>query len=192
MTLVSYFLVLLACHLAAGELTSTTILTATPATPTKTTKSIIVQWSNLVSPSPLDYVAFYSPPTSDDLDYLGFLFLNASASWPTGAGSLTLPRLPDLRAPYQFRIFRWPQGEKSKNSRVDQDGDPLPDTSHRAAVSGNVPFEGAGVQPAQLHQAFTDEVDQMRVMFVCGDAGRRSVRYRLASRHEEEWEEVPA
>ncbi|KAK3166529.1 hypothetical protein QOZ80_1AG0046920 [Eleusine coracana subsp. coracana] len=186
------FLVVLAGHRAAGEPTSTTTLTVTPATLTKSTQSITIRWSNLPSPSPLDYVAVYSPPTSSDLDYLGFLFLNASVSWATGAGSLRLPRLPDLRAPYQFRLFRWPPGELSKNPRVDQDGDPLPDATHRAAVSGNVSYEGAGARPTQLHLAFADEVNQMRVLFVCGDDGRRSVRYGLAGRSEEEWKEVPA
>ncbi|KAL6623034.1 hypothetical protein ACP70R_032913 [Stipagrostis hirtigluma subsp. patula] len=179
-------LVLLAVRLAAGDPT----LTATPATLTKSVHSITIRWSNLTSPSPLDYVAVYSPPSSADLDYLGFLPLNASASWATGAGALTLPRLPDLRAPYQFRLFRWPPGQPSKNPRVDQDGDPLPDATRRAAVSGEVAYEGAGARPAQLHLAFTDEADEMRVLFVCGDAGRRFVRYGLPGRREEEWAEA--
>ncbi|PUZ60029.1 hypothetical protein GQ55_4G090200 [Panicum hallii var. hallii] len=185
------FFFLLVANLAAGEPTSTTTLTATPATLTKSYSAITLQWSNLASPSPLDYVAVYSPPSSGDLDYLGFLFLNASTSWATGTGSLTLPRLPDLRAPYHFRLFRWPPGELSKNPRVDQDGDPLPDASRRAAVSGNVAYEGSGARPAQLHLAFTDEADEMRVMFVCGDDGRRFVRYRPAGLREEQWEESP-
>lgn len=159
---------------------------------TKSDHAITLQWSNLPSPSLLDYVAVYSPPSSGDLDYLGFLFLNASASWATGSGSLTLPHLPDLRAPYQFRLFRWPPpGERSKNPRVDQDGDPLPDASRRAAVSGNVSYQGSGARPAQLHLAFTDEADEMRALFVCGDDGRRSVRYGLAGTGEEQWEESP-
>ncbi|XP_020189875.1 probable inactive purple acid phosphatase 2 [Aegilops tauschii subsp. strangulata] len=182
-------LLFLAAHLAAGEPTSITTLTATPAKPTKPDHAVTLQWSNLPDPSPLDYVAVYSPPSSGDLDYLGFLFLNSSASWATGAGSLTLPRLPDLRAPYQFRLFRGPPG---RNPRVDQHVDPLPDASRRAAVSGNVAYEGSGARPAQLHLAFTDEVDEMRVLFVCGDGGRRSVRYGPAGRREEEWEEAPA
>ncbi|XBH95505.1 probable inactive purple acid phosphatase 2 [Triticum urartu] len=188
----SALLFLLAAHLAAGEATatSTTTLTATPATLTKPDHhAVTLQWSNLPNPGPLDYVAVYSPPTSGDLDYLGFLLLNSSASWATGAGSLALPRLPDLRAPYQFRLFR---GSPGQNPRVDQDGDPLPDASRRAAVSGDVAREGSGARPAQLHLAFTDEADEMRVLFVCGDGGRRSVRYGPAGRREEEWEEAPA
>ncbi|RCV32180.1 hypothetical protein SETIT_6G237200v2 [Setaria italica] len=183
------FLFLLVAHLAAGEPTSTTTLTAAPATLTKSDQAITLQWSNLTSPSPLDYVAIYSPPSSGDLDYLGFLFLNASASWATGSGSLTLPRLPDLRAPYQFRLFRWPPGERSKNTRVDQGGDPLPDASRRAAVSGNVAYQGSGARPTQLHLAFTDGADEMRVLFVCGDDGRRFVRYGPTGLREEQWEE---
>ena len=125
----------LAVTVAAGVGDATTTLTATPATITRSDQWITLRWSNLPSPTPLDYVAVYSPPSSADLDYLGFLFLNASASWATGAGSLLLPRLPDLRAPYQFRLFRWPPGEPSGNTRLDQDHDPLPDARHRAAVS---------------------------------------------------------
>ncbi|XP_044985378.1 probable inactive purple acid phosphatase 2 [Hordeum vulgare subsp. vulgare] len=186
----SALLILLAAHLAAGEATSTTTLTATPATLTNPDHAVTLQWSNLPDPGPLDYVAVYSPPTSGDLNYLGFLFLNSSASWATGAGSVTLPRLPDLRAPYQFRLFRGPPGQ---NPRVDQDGGPLPDASRRAAVSGDVAHEGSGARPAQLHLAFTDEADEMRVLFVCGDGGRRSVRYwPAAAGRREEWEEVPA
>jgi hypothetical protein len=174
---------------AAGDATT---LTVTPATITRSDQWITVRWSNVPSPSPLDYVAVYSPPSSDDLDYLGFLFLNASASWSTGAGSLVLPRLPDLRAPYQFRLFRWPPGERSSNTRLDQDQDPLPDAHHRAAVSNDVRAEGNGSRPAQVHLAFADAPDEMRVVFVCGDAGKRAVRYGLLGRREEEWEEAPA
>uniref|UniRef100_A0ACD5XGV1 Uncharacterized protein n=1 Tax=Avena sativa TaxID=4498 RepID=A0ACD5XGV1_AVESA len=188
-SVVPFLLLHLAVTVAAGDATT---LTATPATITRSDQWITVQWSNLPSPSPLDYVAVYSPPSSGDLDYLGFLFLNASASWSTGAGSLVLPRLPDLRAPYQFRLFRWPPGELSSNTRLDQDRDPLPDARHRAAVSGDVRAEGNGSRPAQVHLAFADAPDEMRVMFVCGDAGKRAVRYGLLGRREEEWEEAPA
>ena len=106
---VPFLLLLQLAVTVAGGGGDATTLTATPATITRSDQWITVRWSNLPSPSPLDYVAVYSPPSSGDLDYLGFLFLNASASWATGAGSLVLPRLPDLRAPYQFRLFRWPQ-----------------------------------------------------------------------------------
>jgi hypothetical protein len=186
----SALLFLLVAHLAAGEPTSsTTTLAATPSTLTKSDHAITLRWSDLPDPSPLDYVAIYSPPSSGDLNYLGFLFLNSSASWATGAGSLTLPRLPDLRAPYQFRLFR---GRRRVDQEQDGDTLPVPDASHRAAVSGNVTYKGSGARPAQLHLAFTDEVDEMRVLFVCGDDGGRFVRYGLAGRREEEWEEVPA
>ncbi|KAL6838214.1 hypothetical protein ACP4OV_031962 [Aristida adscensionis] len=183
-----FVLALLAVRLAAGEPT----LSAAPSTLTKSVRSITIRWSNLTAPSPLDYVAVYSPPSSADLDFLGFLFLNASASWPTGASRLTLPRLPDLRAPYQFRLFRWPRGQPSRSARVDQDGGPLPDAARRATVSGEVAHGGPGGRPAELHLAFADAADEMRVLFVCADAGGRSVRYGLAGRREEEWEEEAA
>lgn len=178
--------------LAAGEPATTTTITlkVTPATLSKSNNSLTIQWSGLPSPSPLDYVAVYSPPSSGDLDYLGFLFLNGSASWATGTGSLTLPRLPDLRAPYQFRLFRWPPGEPSSNPRLDQDGDPLPDARRRLAVSGDVSFEeSAAAVPAQVHLA-ADAPDEMR-WCSCRRRRARAVRYG-AGRREEEWEEAAA
>ncbi|KAM0900236.1 hypothetical protein ACQ4PT_020790 [Festuca glaucescens] len=188
--MVTFLLLLhIAVTIAAGDATT---LTATPATITRSDQWITLRWSSLPSPTPLDYIAVYSPPSSADLDYLGFLFLNASASWATGAGTLVLPRLPDLRAPYQFRLFRSPPGEPSTNTRLDQDHDPLPDASHRGAVSGHVRAEGNGSRPAQVHLAFADAPDEMRVLFVCDDAGNRAVRYGLLGRREEEWEEAPA
>ncbi|KAI5021645.1 hypothetical protein ZWY2020_058375 [Hordeum vulgare] len=143
---------------------------------------------NLPDPGPLDYVAVYSPPTSGDLNYLGFLFHNSSASWATGAGSVTLPRLPDLRAPYQFRLLRGPPGQ---NPRDDQDGGPLPDASRRAAVSGDVAHEDpAPGRPAApgVHRRGGRDAGAVRVR------RRREVRryWPAAAGRREEWEEVPA
>ncbi|CAN6374872.1 unnamed protein product, partial [Urochloa humidicola] len=59
------------------------------------------------------YVAIYSPPSSRNRDFLGYLFLNGSTSWRGGSGELSLPRLPTLRVPYQFRLFCWPANEYS-------------------------------------------------------------------------------
>jgi hypothetical protein len=41
-----------------------------------------------------------------------------------------------------------------------------------------------------VHLAFADGVDEMRVMFVCADAGKRSVRYGLGKEEEKGWTEV--
>ena len=41
-----------------------------------------------------------------------------------------------------------------------------------------------------MHLAFTDGVDEMRVLFVCGDRGERVVRYGLQKEDEKECKEV--
>ncbi|KAF8699007.1 hypothetical protein HU200_034839 [Digitaria exilis] len=149
--------------------------------------AIKIRWSGLPAPDGLDHVAIYSPPSSRDRDFLGYLFLNGSASWHDGHGELSLPRLPTLRAPYQFRLFRWPASEYSYN-HIDHDQNPLPHGKHRVAVSGDVSV-GDPACPEQVHLAFTDAVDEMRVMFLCGDDGKRVVRYGLEEK-ETNWTEV--
>ena len=130
-------------------------------------------------------------PTSSDRDFLDYIFLNGSASWRNSRGELTLPWLPNLRVPYQFRLFRCTAKEYSYH-HVDHDGNPLLHGRHRVLHSGEVSFVGSAMRPEQVHLTFADRADEMRVMFVCGDGGRRSVRYGPAGRREEEWEEVPA
>jgi hypothetical protein len=182
-------LLLTLLFLAAGEAAATT-LTATPAKLAQSDREITIRWSDLPDPDGLDHVAIYSPPSSRDRDFLGYLFLNGSASWRSGRGELALPRLPNLRAPYQFRLFRWPAKEYSYH-HVDHDGNPLPHGRHRVAVSGDVAFDGSAARPEQVHLAFADGVDEMRVMFVCADGGERSVRYGLGKEEGEKgWTEV--
>lgn len=167
------------------------IKTKFPATPAKLTESdssITIRWSDLPDPDALDHVAIYSPPSSPDRDFLGYLFLNGSSSWRGGHGELSLPRLPSLRAPYQFRLFRWPAKEYSYH-HVDHDGNPLPHGRHRVAASADVSI--AAARPEQVHLAFADGVDEMRVMFVCADQGKRAVRYGLEKEEKEDsWVEV--
>ena len=61
---------------------------------------------------------------------------------------------------------------------MDQDHNPLPGTAHLLAVSEMVGF-AAGGGPEQIHLAYTDREDEMRVMFVTADAGVRTVKYGL-------------
>ncbi|KAK3124185.1 hypothetical protein QOZ80_7BG0583060 [Eleusine coracana subsp. coracana] len=183
----SFLLFLAVAVLAAGEAAAVTTLTATPAKFTSTDQHITIRWSGLPDPDGLDYVAIYSPPSSRDFDFLGYLFLNGSATWRQGSGELTLPRLPNLRAPYQFRLFRWPAKEYSYH-HIDHDRNPLPHAKHRIAVSGEV-VGGDPARPEQVHLAFADRDDEMRVMFVCGDGGKRVVRYGLG-KEETDWKEV--
>ncbi|RLN34539.1 putative inactive purple acid phosphatase 2 [Panicum miliaceum] len=174
--------------LAAGEAAAGTTLTASPAKLSPSDQEIKIRWSGLPDPDGLDYVAIYSPPSSRDRDFLGYLFLNGSASWREGHGELSLPRLPTLRAPYQFRLFRWPANEYSYH-HIDHDRNPLPHGKHRVAVSGEVSV-GDPASPEQVHLAFADAVDEMRVMFLCGDGGKRVVRYGLQKDDEKGWKEV--
>lgn len=88
-------------------------------------------------------------------------------------GSLTLPLIP-LSSPYQFRIFRWPENE-IENKHHDHDQNPLPITKHFLAESGVVQFKSK--IPGQVHLAFTDHENEMRVMFVSWDGEKRFVRY---------------
>lgn len=182
-----FLLFLVVAALAAGEAAADATLTASPAKLSPSDDQIKIRWSGLPAPDGLDYVAIYSPPSSRDRDFLGYLFLNGSASWREGHGELSLPRLPALRAPYQFRLFRWPASEYSYN-HIDHDRNPLPHGKHRVAVSGDVSV-GDPARPEQVHLAFADAVDEMRVMFLCGDGGKRVVRYGLEE-NETNWTEV--
>jgi hypothetical protein len=128
-------------------------------------------------PDGLDYVAIYSSSSSRNHDFLGYLFLNGSATWRDGRGALSLPRLPTLCSPYQFRLFHWPAAEYSY-CHTDHDRNPLPRGRHRVAASGDVSV-GDPARPQQVHLAFADAADEMRVMFLCGDARERVVRYGL-------------
>ncbi|PUZ68212.1 hypothetical protein GQ55_2G007300 [Panicum hallii var. hallii] len=183
-----FLLFLAVAALAAGEAAAGTTLTASPAKLSPSDREIKIRWSGLPAPDGLDYVAIYSPPSSRDRDFLGYLFLNGSASWRDGHGELSLPRLPTLRAPYQFRLFRWPANEYSYH-HIDHDRNPLPHGKHRVAVSGEV-YVGDPARPEQVHLAFADAVDEMRVMFLCGDGGKRVVRYGRQKHDEKGWKEV--
>lgn len=62
---------------------------------------------------------------------------------------------------------------------MDQDHNPLPGTSHLLAESEAVGFVDGGA-PEQIHLSYTDRKDEMRVMFVTGDASVRTVKYGLS------------
>jgi len=72
---------------------------------------------------------------------------------------------------------------------IDHDRNPLPHGKHCVAVSADVSV-GDPSNPEQVHLAFADGVDEMRVLFVCGDRGERVVRYGLQKEDEKEWKEV--
>ncbi|KAK1274201.1 putative inactive purple acid phosphatase 2 [Acorus gramineus] len=151
-------------------------LSVTPTSLARSGDSVHITWSGLDSPNLLDWIGIYSPPDSPDDDFIGYVFLSKSPNWAAGSGSVDLP-LVNLRSDYQFRLFRWSEAEINPK-RHDHDQNPLPQTKRRAGVSARVGFDGTGPARAeQVHLAFTDEVDEMRVVFVAGDRSKRFVKY---------------
>lgn len=124
---------------------------------------IQVQWSGIASPSELDWLGIYSPPDSSHDHFIGYVFLSSSPTWRSGSGSVSLP-LVNLRSNYSFRIFHWTKSEVDPK-RQDQDHKPLPGTAHLLAESVGVGFV-PGRGPEQIHLAFTEKEDEMRVMFL--------------------------
>ncbi|KAL5197924.1 hypothetical protein ABZP36_001436 [Zizania latifolia] len=96
---------------------------------------------------------------------------------PQPACALPVPTLPLARQGVLLPVYH----------HVDHDGNPLSHGRHRVAVSGDVAFDSA--RPDHVHLAFADRVDEMRVMFVCADGGKRVVRYR-PGKERKDWKEV--
>ncbi|KAF3949507.1 hypothetical protein CMV_024627 [Castanea mollissima] len=151
-------------------------LSITPTVLAKSGDPIRIQWSGIAEPSQLDWLGIYSPPDSDHENFIGYVFLNSSATWQSGSGSISLP-LINLRSNYSLRIFRWVESEINPKKH-DHDNNPLPGTAHLLAKSAEVGF-GSGRVPEQIHLGFTENADEMRVMFLTGDSEERRVRYGL-------------
>ncbi|KAJ4961896.1 hypothetical protein NE237_021806 [Protea cynaroides] len=141
---------------------------------TKSGDSVRIQWTGVDSPSELDWLGIYSPPDSLNDNFIGYVFLSSCNNWQSGSGSVDLP-LVNLRSPYQFRIFRWTQNEVDF-TKLDQDKNPLPGTKHLLAISELLDFEN-GHGPEQIHLAFTDKDNEMRVMFITADGKENLVKY---------------
>ncbi|OIV94244.1 hypothetical protein TanjilG_08542 [Lupinus angustifolius] len=141
----------------------------------KSNDIVNIKWSGITSPSDLDFLAIYSPPNSSHDNFIGYVFLSKSdPAWKSGSGSISLP-LINLRSNYTFKIFHWTR-EEINPKRHDHDNNPLPQTKNLIAESGEVSFE-PGRGPEQIHLAFADDVDAMRVMYVSGDVRETYVRY---------------
>ena len=149
-------------------------LTVTPSTLSNSGDVVTVRWSGVDTPSDLDWLGIYSPPTSAHDNFIGYRFLSGSPTWRSGSGSLTIP-LVDLRSNYSFRIFRWTRAEINPKRR-DHDHNPLPGTAQLLAFSEEVGF-GSGRGPMQIHLAFADEEDAMRVMYLTREPRETYVRY---------------
>ena len=148
-------------------------LSITPTVLAKSGDPIRIQWSGIAEPSKLDWLGIYSPPDSDHENFIGYVFLNSSATWQSGSGSISLP-LINLRSNYSFRVFRWVESEVNPKKH-DHDNNPLPGTAHLLAKSVEVGF-GSSRMPEQIHLGFTENVNEMRVMFLTGDPKERGVR----------------
>lgn len=166
-------LLTLSLSLLSPSLASHVSLSVSPKTLTRSNRTVRIQWSGVESPSDLDWLGIYSPPSSRDKNFIGYVFLNSSATWQSGYGSVELP-VVNLRSNYEFRIFRWTYDEVDYRHQ-DHDGNPLPRTRHRLAVSEEIGFV-SGMGPEQIHLAFTDKVDEMRVMFITADGKENVVR----------------
>lgn len=149
-------------------------ISISPTVLSKSGDSVFVQWSGVQSPSRLDWLGIYSPPSSKHDRFLGYVFLSSSPTWESGSGNISIP-LVNLRSNYSFRIFHWTESEINPK-RQDHDQNPLPGTAHLLASSEELGFE-SGRGPEQIHLAYTDREDEMRVMFLTEDGGERRVRY---------------
>ncbi|KAK9277776.1 hypothetical protein L1049_007323 [Liquidambar formosana] len=149
-------------------------ISISPKTLSKSGDSVRVQWSNIDSPSQLDWLGIYSPPDSSHDNFIGYFFLSSSPTWQSGSGNLSFP-LVNLRSDYDFRIFRWTENEIDRK-HVDHDHNPLPGTKHLLSRSEKLSFK-SGRGPEQVHLAFTDRWDEMRVMFLTDDGKESFVKY---------------
>ncbi|GAB2280206.1 prolyl aminopeptidase [Dionaea muscipula] len=154
---------------------ATPAISFSPKTIKRSGDIVQVRWSNISDPSKLDWVGIYSPPNSSSDHFIGYLFLSSSPTWQDGHGSLDFP-IVNLRSPYQFRIFRWIESDITSKTKMDHDHNPLPGTAHPLAQSEELGFESLH-GPEQVHLAFTDREDEMRVIFVTGDGRESFVRY---------------
>ncbi|PIA62993.1 hypothetical protein AQUCO_00200780v1 [Aquilegia coerulea] len=169
-------LVFLFFTLSLQSISSTPIsITLNPKTLTKSGDSVQIQWKGINSPSQLDWLGIYSPPNSSHNNFIGYILLSSSCSnWESGSCSISLP-LINLRSNYQFRIFRWTENEINRTN-LDQDHNPLPGTDHLLVKSEELEFE-SGHGPEQIHLSFTDNENEMRVMFISDDGKESYVKF---------------
>ncbi|KAJ7518829.1 hypothetical protein O6H91_20G010200 [Diphasiastrum complanatum] len=141
--------------------------------------TVNLTWTNIQSPSPLDWIGIYSPPESKIDHYIGYLLLSSCISWTEGTCSLEVP-LVNMRSGYQFRLYHGVPVNISENTLLDEDGNPLPSTATQLAVSKNVDFFNSN-EPTQIHLSPTSSAQEMRVLFVIKDLIGSFVKYGLGS-----------
>ncbi|XP_010258131.1 PREDICTED: probable inactive purple acid phosphatase 2 [Nelumbo nucifera] len=147
----------------------------TPQTLSKSGDVVNIQWAGIEMPSNLDWLGIYSPPDSTDDNFIGYVHLSTCDNWETGSGSIDLP-LVNIRSNYEFRIFKWMVEKDANVSHPNDDSNPLPMTKHLLAKSEELSFE-SGHGPEQIHLSFTEEDDEMRVMFITPRGEVNHVKY---------------
>lgn len=165
-----FLLILCAIH---ASVISATSISISPQALNKSGDLVRIEWAGVESPSSLDWLGIYSPPDSSDDDFLGYKFLSSCFNWESGSCSIVLP-IVNIRSSYQFRIFRWTKDEIDPH-REYFDHNPLPGTKHLMAKSDELRIMAKG--PEQIHLSFTDNVEEMRVMFIAEDGSERFVKY---------------
>ncbi|KAM7251635.1 hypothetical protein ACFE04_023518 [Oxalis oulophora] len=162
-------------------------ISISPSTLSKSTNQIQLNWTGLTSPSNLDWLCIYSPPVSPHENFIDYMFLSQSSpsTWQFGSGTISLP-LTNLRSNYSFRIFHWTEADIDPTKQDhDHDHNQIPGTKDLVVESiVEVGFEGMTRVAEQIHLAYIDKGDEMRVMFVCGDSG--FVRYYSEEEEEEQ------
>ncbi|KAM1123350.1 hypothetical protein EV2_004923 [Malus domestica] len=124
-----------------------------PTSLSKSSDSVLIQWSGIDSPSRLEWLGIYSPPSSHHDNFIGYKFLSSTPTWKSRSGSISLPLNKSEVDP----------------NHLDQNHNPLPDTAHLLATSDDeLRFESGRVLD-QIHLAYMGEDDEMRVMFVTPD-----------------------
>ncbi|XP_073391958.1 probable inactive purple acid phosphatase 2 isoform X2 [Physcomitrium patens] len=164
-------------------------LDARPSTLKYSGDNVTIAWKDIDSPSKDDWLGIYSPPTSANDQYIGFIILSTCPTWSRGAGSMKIP-LVNMRGPYNFRIFRGisvtlnatssrnvnRSNNRSTTTALDKEGNPLPDVSTLLAISQDIHFSNYN-EPTQIHLALTSNETAVRVMFVTKDPVRSKVRF---------------
>lgn len=110
-----------------------------------------------------DWIGVFTPSTSDDEDYLEFLYLSSFVGQKSGTVSFTLY---NIRNDYQFRYF-------VNNAR---------DGFNTQIGSSNVVQMANVNEPLHAHLSLTEKLNQMRIMWVTNTTEEPEVQWQEASK----------
>jgi hypothetical protein len=118
-----------------------------------------VKWHGVSSPNQTDFIAAFSPPHAyDNQTTIAQQQVNISSSWAKGMGVLKFPML-NMRLPYEFR-YCWMFNETT----VECNG-----SSNVVEVQADYPMQG--------HLALTNDLSEIRVMWVSNTTEDATVQY---------------